>query len=63
MINRYGFNSVGADVVQDNLEAFGRKARSDPSVKPGTCMRMRVPCGVCRAAARLHAPQNNPAVG
>jgi len=34
-INRYGFNSLGADAVQDNLTLFAKKAREDPSAKPG----------------------------
>ncbi len=32
-INRYGFNSLGADAVEDNLQAFGAKAKADPLVK------------------------------
>uniref|UniRef100_A0A7S3QMM7 Dihydroorotate dehydrogenase (quinone), mitochondrial n=1 Tax=Dunaliella tertiolecta TaxID=3047 RepID=A0A7S3QMM7_DUNTE len=34
-INRYGFNSLGADAVQDNLTLFAKKAREDPAAKPG----------------------------
>lgn len=33
-INRYGFNSAGADAVQDNLDAFASRASRDPSAKP-----------------------------
>lgn len=33
-INRYGFNSLGADAVQDHLEEFAKKAHADPTVKP-----------------------------
>ena len=35
VVNRYGFNSLGADAVQDNLEAFCAKAIKHPDIKPG----------------------------
>jgi dihydroorotate dehydrogenase len=35
IINRYGFNSLGADAVADNLLHFHAKAREDPRAKPG----------------------------
>lgn len=35
VINRYGFNSKGADAAAANLEAFTRKAEADSQVKPG----------------------------
>jgi len=34
-INRYGFNSLGADAAEDNLHAFSVKASKDPEVKRG----------------------------
>ncbi|KAG1679447.1 hypothetical protein FOA52_007739 [Chlamydomonas sp. UWO 241] len=34
-INRYGFNSLGADAVDDNLRDFVNKAKEDPSIKRG----------------------------
>lgn len=36
-INRYGFNSLGADAVADNLLLFEKRAREDPSAKTGAC--------------------------
>ncbi|GFH07997.1 DHO_dh domain-containing protein, partial [Haematococcus lacustris] len=32
-INRYGFNSLGADAVADNLLMFHKKAREEPHIK------------------------------
>ncbi|KAJ9508510.1 hypothetical protein QJQ45_012051 [Haematococcus lacustris] len=34
-INRYGFNSLGADAVADNLLMFHKKAREEPHIKSG----------------------------
>lgn len=34
-INRYGFNSLGADAVADNLILYERAVRNDPSAKTG----------------------------
>ena len=34
-INRYGFNSAGADAAAERLERFWRRAEADPSRKPG----------------------------
>ncbi len=34
-INRYGFNSLGADAVQDNLMLWAKRAREEPSVATG----------------------------
>ena len=34
-INRYGFNSVGADAAEENLKLFTAKAAKDPEVKGG----------------------------
>lgn len=41
-INRYGFNSLGADAVQDNLTLFAKKAREDPAAKPGAAVLVRL---------------------
>ncbi len=35
-INRYGFNNLGADAVQDHLADFEKKVLKDPSIKRGT---------------------------
>lgn len=35
VINRYGFNSLGADAVQDNLVMWEKRAREEPSVRTG----------------------------
>ncbi|KXZ44645.1 hypothetical protein GPECTOR_64g139 [Gonium pectorale] len=34
-INRYGFNNLGADAVQDHLAAFEKSVERDPSIKRG----------------------------
>ena len=34
-INRYGFNSAGADAAAERLERFWRRVEADPSRKPG----------------------------
>jgi len=34
-INRYGFNSAGADKVDDNLFDFAARVKADPSIKRG----------------------------
>ncbi len=36
-INRYGFNSLGADSAIDRLERFWRRVENDPRRKKGAC--------------------------
>lgn len=45
IINRYGFNSAGADVVSHNLTDFKSKAALDAKVKPGEGPTQQ--CGGC----------------
>ncbi|KAF8069615.1 hypothetical protein HT031_001732 [Scenedesmus sp. PABB004] len=35
VINRYGFNSAGADAAAQHLDAFWKKVARDPAAKPG----------------------------
>lgn len=44
-INRYGFNSEGADAAADRLEAFWRRVAADPKRKPGAALTSVCLCG------------------
>jgi dihydroorotate dehydrogenase len=46
-INRYGFNSAGADGAFENLERFAQRAANDPSCKPGEPLQPAA-CSYCR---------------
>lgn len=44
-INRYGFNSAGADAAAAHLDNFWAHAEQNPSIKPGTCFQVKLgPC-------------------
>ncbi len=47
-INRYGFNSLGADAVQDHLLLWEKRARENPELRTG--MRLCVCVCVCDTA-------------
>ena len=46
-INRYGFNSLGADAVQDNLTLFAANVKKNPALKPGALFKGCLHCAIC----------------